>query len=389
MAAPRTKGGVEHAPRVDVSARSNEISQVPGDGGGSTAVTPVPPPSAPDLPGLVVDDPAAAGFAPARAVPDVSEAVTGLLGAAGLGLTVPEGPIVPGLTGLQLADPGALTPLASTLAEPRPDLGVPGLPESDQVAAGGGVPGGRPDATAGVPVRGGFGPPLAPPDTGVPFEVSGLQVPPPGGEQLPPLSGLAAPLPSAGVPGVPASDQVVTGGGWPTGPPDVTSAAAGLTGAELGPLPQGLAAEPDLPAPGGPTPPPPGLTAAPDVPNLSVPTPLPNAPGAPFTPTGGFAAPAPAVPALPADAAAAVPAGASGVADPTGPVDGAPVDGAPVDVGRWARRCRSRRRRWWCRTRRRRCRPRPRRTTSWPSRARTGVAATRDWTGWPRPRWPR
>jgi cysteine desulfurase/selenocysteine lyase len=161
-ATSRTQGGVEHAPRVDVPARSNEISQVPGDGGGSTPVTPVPPPSAPDLPGLVVDDPAAAGFVPARAVPDVSEAVTGLLGAAGLGMTVPEGPIVPGLTGLQLGAPGELTPVASTLAEARPDQGVPGLPESDQIAAGGGVPGGQPDATAGVPVRGAFGPPLTP-----------------------------------------------------------------------------------------------------------------------------------------------------------------------------------------------------------------------------------
>jgi cysteine desulfurase/selenocysteine lyase len=144
--------------------------------------------------------------------------------------------------------------------------------------------------------------------------VVGLSVPLPGGEQLPPLAGLAAPLPSAGVPGVPASDQVVTGGGLPAGPPDVTSAAAGLTGAELGPLPPGLAAVPDLPAaPTGPTP-------------------LPTAPGVPFTPTGGFAAPAaPAVPALPADATAAVPAGAAQVADPTGPVG--PVDGAPFDLG--------------------------------------------------------
>ena len=74
-ATSRTPGGVEHAPRVDVPARSKDIPAVPGDAGGSGAATPLPPPSAPDLPGLAVDDPAAAGYAPGRAVPDVGEAI--------------------------------------------------------------------------------------------------------------------------------------------------------------------------------------------------------------------------------------------------------------------------------------------------------------------------
>ncbi|HEY5880771.1 MAG TPA: family 2A encapsulin nanocompartment cargo protein cysteine desulfurase [Nakamurella sp.] len=294
-------GGIEHAPRVDVSARSKDIPAVPGDSGGSTAVTPVPPPAVPDVPGLQVDDPAAAGFAPGRAVPDAGEAATAVLGAAGLGVTVPEGPIVPGLTGLQLGDPGQLTPGAAGLAAPRPDQPAPGL---DSTAGALTAPGGAPDVTAAVPVRGGFGAPAAPPDrVGAPFEVTGLQVPLPGGEQLPPLSGLSAPLPSAGAPGVPASDQVIAGAGLPGGPPDVTAASALITGAELGPLPPGLAATPDQP---------PAVPSAPGLPVDATEgvSQLPVA--APFTPTAGLRAPGvPAVPTLPAESAGAVPAAGS------------------------------------------------------------------------------
>ena len=292
-------GGIEHAPRVDVSARSKDIPSVPGDSGGSNAVTPVPPPAVPDVPGLLVDDPAAAGFAPGRGLPDAGEAATAVLGAAGLGMTVPEGPIVPGLTGLQLGDPGQLTPGAAGLAAPRPDQPAPGL---DSTAGGSTAPGGPPDVSAAVPIHGGFGAPAVPPDTaGAPFQVTGLQAPLPGGEQLPPLSGLSAPLPSAGVPGLPANDQVIAGAGLPGGSPDVTAASALIAGAELGPLP-GLAATPEPPAPpSAPVLPVDATEAASQVPVA-----------APFTPTAGLQAPGvPAVPALPAASAGAVPAAGS------------------------------------------------------------------------------
>ncbi len=313
-ATSRTPGGVEHAPRVDVPARSKDIPAVPGDAGGSGAATPLPPPSAPDLPGLAVDDPAAAGYAPGRAVPDVGEAITAVLGAAGLGVTVPEGPIVPGLTGLQLADPGALTPVAAGPAEPRPGPDLPGLPGGDQPLTGAGLPGGPPDLTAAAPLHGGAGGPVADP-AGMPFEVAALQVPLPGGEQLPPLAGMAAPLPSAGVPGAPASDQAFTGTGLPGGPPDVTAAAAGLTGAQLGASPTGPADPSDqpgsLPGPIGV----PGSAVVPGSPGLPVDTTegvsrLPLA--APFTPATGWSVPAgPGVPTVPNGSAGAIP-GADG-----------------------------------------------------------------------------
>ncbi len=306
-APPADSGRIEHAPRVDVPARSKEVSRVPGgaqDGGAAAAVTPTPPSVAADLPGLSVTDPEpASGFAPGRAVPDVSEAATAVQGAAGLGLTVPEGPIVPGLTGVQLGSPGELTPQLPGLAEPRPDEGIPSVPTSDQLAGAMGVPGGSPDVATAAAVPGGFDPPVAPP--AAPFDVVALQVPLPGGEQLPPLSGLGAPLPSAGLPGLPASDQLVTGAGLPDGPPDVTVAAAALTGAELGPLPVGPAdgARPpdDL---GGPT----AIPAAPEPP-VDAAEAVSQAPvAAPFTPASGLRAPGlPSVPALPADSAGAIP----------------------------------------------------------------------------------
>ena len=339
-ATSRTPGGVEHAPRVDVPARSKDIPAVPGDAGGSGATTPLPPPAAPDLPGPAVDDPAATGYAPGRAVPDVGEALTAGLGAAGLGVTVPEGPIVPGLTGLQLADPGALTPATAGLAEPRPDQGLPGLPGSDQPITGAGLPGGSPDLTSAVPVRGGVGGPVADP-AGMPFEVTALQVPLPGGEQLPPLPGLAAPLPSAGVPGVPASDQSLTGFGLPGGPPDVTTAALLLTGLQLGPSPSGPATAPDQPGSA------PGSAAGPGLPKVPVDaaegvSQVPLA--APFTPATGLAVPGtPPVPSLPdasampalSDAAAGSPAPSGSGAGPSSagsPSLGLPSS-APTSVG--------------------------------------------------------
>ncbi len=315
-------GGVEHAPRVDVSARSNEISQVPGDGGPGAAqpiTQPTPPSVPPSLPGVAIGEaPAATGFGPGRSVPDLGEAATAVLGAAGLGLTVPEGPIVPGLTGLQLGAPGELTPVGAGLAEPRPDAGGPGVESALSGLTG---PAGSADVTAAAPVRGGFGPPAAAPDpAGVPFAVSALSVPLPGGEQVPPLAGSAAPLPSAGVPGVPPSDQVAAGLGAPGGPPDVTAASALLTGAQLGPLPLGPAGVPDQPptVPGLPGQP---VDAAEAISQVPV--------AAPFTPATGLHPPAvPAGPVLPTATAGALPADRSS-AGSTGGSTGGSTEPAP------------------------------------------------------------
>lgn len=329
----RTPGGVEHAPRVDVPARSKDIPAVPGDAGGSAAVTPVPPSAAPDLPGLAVDDPAASGYAPGRAVPDVGEAITAVLGAAGLGVTVPEGPIVPGLTGLQLADPGAMTPWTAALAEPRPDQGVPGFPGSDQPVTGAGLPGGPPDVTSAAPVHGALGAPAADP-AGVPFEVAALQVPLPGGEQVPPLAGLTAPLPSAGVPGVPASDQSLAGVGLPAGPPDVTTASSLLTGVQLGPAPA-------VPTPSGPATPL-GVPGVGTAGGQGLPVDAAEGvsqvpPAAPFVPAAGWSTPTgPAVPTLPSGSAGAIPS-APGVEVPGFPSAGSPssdgVGSPPSSIG--------------------------------------------------------
>ena len=140
-------------------------------------VTPAPIPVAPvaggapgglpafSPPGLSVTDPAAAlGLSPSRAIPDLTEAAAGGLGIYGLGAPLPEEPIVPGLTGLDLASPGEFTPTAGGLAAPLPGDGAPGVPASDQLAGAGGLPNGPPDVTSATPFAvGGFGPPLAPP----------------------------------------------------------------------------------------------------------------------------------------------------------------------------------------------------------------------------------
>ena len=251
---PPGTGGVDHAPRVDVPARSNSISHVPGEkssdpvapaAGGAPGAFP-----ALSLPGVAAADPAAAlGLSPSRSIPDVTEAAQGVLGVHGLGAPLPEGPIVPGIGGLELAAPGELTPSLSGLTAPLPGEGVPGLPASDQLMGAGGLPNGPPDVTAATPAGSGFAPPPALPESvgTVPFTpAGGLSVPfAPGGELVPPLHGLSAPLPSAGLPGVPASDQAFTSAGVPGGPPEVTSVApfgaAGAAGPPF-PTPEGAAA---------------------------------------------------------------------------------------------------------------------------------------------------
>ena len=65
----------------------------------------------PDLPGVAATEPAAgSGYSPGRSIPDLTEFTSGLLGGEGSRPVLPEGPIVPGLTGLQLADPGRTHP---------------------------------------------------------------------------------------------------------------------------------------------------------------------------------------------------------------------------------------------------------------------------------------
>ena len=307
---------------------------------------------------------------------------------------------MPGLTGLQLADPGALTPLAPTLAEPGRTWGCRACPSPIRSPPVAGCPAGRPDVTAAVPLHGGFGPPLRRRTRGRRSRSGRGRVPPPGGEQLPPLQGLAAPLPSAGVPGVPASDQVVAGGRAARRSTRRDPAAAGLTGADSAPLPPGLAAAPDPPAaPGVPTP----LRRCRPLPDRR-PCPGPRCRGLDREPGGTrrcHAGRGPADPDLPRcrrcpptpRARSPVPRKAfrrrrsppvPGRRRPCrrlGTASAAPFDAAPV------RRCRSRRCRWWRPNRRRRCRPRRRRTTSWPSRALPRrLAGDQGWTGWSRPR---
>ena len=323
---PTRAGEVEHAPRVDVPARANSISRVPGD----TGADPVAPPTggAPgglpafDPPGVQAADPvAASGISPSRAVPDVSELLSGVLGVHGLGAPVPEGPLVPGVTGLDLAAPGEFTPPAAGLTAPLPGAGAPGVPASDQVVGAGGLPNGPPDVTAGAPFAGGFGPPIAAPESvgAVPFTApGGIAVPSaPGGEMVPPLQGLSAPLPSAGVPGAPASDQVVSGAGVPGGSPDLTGAAPLGAAAFAGPPTTAPAGAAGIPTTG----------AAP----IS---------GAPFAPVGGLVTPElPSVPGIPGVTGAtgqhAVTSDAGGTAaepprvDPTAGLSGG-VDAVPT-----------------------------------------------------------
>ena len=352
-------GGVEHAPRVDVPARSKEISQVPGDGGTAPAVGS----DTGSLPGdvafarptaLPVDAPiAGSGFSPGRAIPDLSEATSGLLGGAGLGPLLPEGPIVPGLTGLQLAHPGELTPAIDGSSAPRPDDPVPGVPAGDQLMGAGGLPNGPPDVTAGAPfAAGGFGPPAAAPEgfRPVPFSTAGgLSVPSaPGGETIPPLQGLSGPLPSAGVPGVPASDQVLSGAGAPSGPPDLTAGSGALTTAagvsQPAPVadlhadpfavPSGIAAPGSQPLAPAPFATPPGLAtpAVPPVPEVPGVTGATGAPAVPATTGGGSTSGAtPPPPAGVPDTATPVGTSPSSndVSPPSVPVSSVPLPSVP------------------------------------------------------------
>jgi len=157
--------GVEQAPRVDVPATATDISGAPGSGGampaGTSTSSPagnpgVDPTGSPTgaLPGVSVADPfAATGASPGSAIPDVTQASPpGFGGEAFSGSPLPESPVIPGITGLQLTPPGELTPPLHGLSAPLPSAGTPGLPASDQAFTGGGVPtASPPEATAAVP----------------------------------------------------------------------------------------------------------------------------------------------------------------------------------------------------------------------------------------------
>jgi cysteine desulfurase/selenocysteine lyase len=122
---------------------------------------------------------------------------------------------------------GGVAPGATT-ADPTgaPIGGAPGLSITDPVAASGVSPSRAfPDVSEGsLSALTAFGVPGAPPESPLPA-FDGLQLAD-AGELTPPLHGLAAPLPGAGLPGLPASDQAVTGGGVPVPSMPDTSAAA-------------------------------------------------------------------------------------------------------------------------------------------------------------------
>src|SRR6478735_11915609 len=111
--------------------------------------------------------------------------------------------------------PGGVAPVTAGDPTGVPTGDVPGLAVTDPVAAAGVSPSRAfPDATEASPSEfTAFCGPISPPESPLPG-VGGLQLAPPG-ELTPPLHGLIAPLPGAGAPGLPASDQAVTGGGLP------------------------------------------------------------------------------------------------------------------------------------------------------------------------------
>ena len=264
--APAPTGGVEHAPRVDVPARSSTVPTAPGAGGGvapgstaaapnSAGTTPIPTTASPTAaapPGVAITDPVAAvGIAPTRAIPDVSEAGGALGTAGGLGSPMPESPFVPGVTGLQLTPSGELTPPLHSLAAPLPSAGMPGLPASDQAVTGGVPSPSVPDLGAASPfsTADGLTAPAVPP------------VP-----QLPGLPGAnGAP---AGFPPDADGFRDFVGGGPPSSIGSPPTREFGLPfGAEFGPPPSSRGAHPEPSLPTMPQPP----MAVPDAP-VPVPT---------------------------------------------------------------------------------------------------------------------
>jgi len=319
-AAPPTAaatGGVEQAPRVDVPATASGISHAPGSdraagsggsaGGGVPAVRSAPAAEW-GVPGIAQTDPAAAaGLAPSGSVPIHTEAADARSSANGLGAPLPENPFIQGVTGLQLAQPGDLTPGWPELSSPLPSADLPGLPASDQVMATDGVPGGSPDTTAvssALTATPGVGP--AAPGPAAPGVVTAHFGTPSAGPATPELpavpivpgvTGAGGPpsgfdqetLPSADLPPwSPASDRAVSGGALPGGLPNearVTSAP------DAGPLTPGTATAPfGIPPAGVSTP---ELPVVPPVPGVTGATGLPSGLGTDRWPTpSGYRDPA-------------------------------------------------------------------------------------------------
>jgi len=225
-------GEVDQAPRVDVPARASDVPQVPGDsaGYGTTSVQ------------------------------------------SGLGQSAGQQPSSPqplGTPGPPRYDAGAVDPAAASgLA---PSRAVPDLTEGP---------------AAGFAGLGGLNSPL--PESPLTPGFAGLQVAP-AGELTPPPFGLAAPLPSAGVPGVPASDQAVAG--LPT------SSVPDMTAAQPFSIVDGISAPgvPPVPAPSGVT----GATGLPSNPTRSGSAPALPADRLVGDPTGDIANPGFAVPSIP------------------------------------------------------------------------------------------
>jgi cysteine desulfurase/selenocysteine lyase len=207
---------------------------------------------------------------------------------------------MPGVDGLQLAEAGELTPPLHGLLAPPPGAGAPGMPASDQAVTGGGLPvPSLPDVSAAAPFStvGGIGTPGLPPvpsvpgvtgATGAPGSGAGGPVVPDGAGGVPAVpsgvpsgqgsspdgasvesfgvpSVLGPPFPGAGVPGLPASDQAVTGGGSPSPAAPGTGAVAPFsTFGGIGT--PGLPSVPSVPGVTGATGEP-GVPGAPDVPD--------------------------------------------------------------------------------------------------------------------------
>jgi len=250
-AARVTPGEVEHAPRVDVPATASSISQAPGS------------PSA-DAPGVEPTDPVAAlGISPSGSVPDVTQAADTFAGAAGVGgVPAPENPVVPGITGVQLAGPGELTPGIPGLSSPLPSAGLPGIPASDQLLAGVALPGGSVDPTAvssaatAVPTAGPPDLPVIPVADGA----AGLVAP-----------GVSDPS-SLAVPGLPTTAPD------PTSVPSPAAVPVPFALPDAGPAVPNAPNAPEMPA----VPQVPGTPGAPGIPDTAG---LPTLPGVPTAPT--------------------------------------------------------------------------------------------------------
>jgi len=231
-------GAVAQAPRVDIPARATNVQQVPGGSGG-------------------LGDPATQpGFGQPAGNQSIGGRPLATLGPSGFDPAA--------------ADPAAASGLASRAipdvsAAPVSGVGGPGL---------GGI--------------GALNPPL--PESLLSPGLAGLQVAP-SGELTPPPFGLAAPLPSEGIPGIPASDQAVAGVPTPS-VPDVSAA-------------QPFSIVDGITAPGvPPVPAPPGVTGATGRPGSPVSAERAGAPAAatdqPFgSPVGEIPHPGFAVPSVP------------------------------------------------------------------------------------------